>query len=59
MPEFPGGMGELLKYLSGNIRYPKKARKNDVEGKVIVQFVVSKTGKIVNVEVKRDPGGGC
>ena len=52
-PEFPGGTDGLVKYLSENITYPKKAQQNGVEGKVMVQFVVSKKGKITRVEVLR------
>ena len=39
MPEFPGGMGECLKFLGKNIKYPVEAQKAGVQGKVIVQFV--------------------
>lgn len=45
-PEFPGGMSELMKWLANNIRYPEKAHKEDIQGRVIVKFVVEKDGKI-------------
>ena len=44
MPEFPGGMKELLKFLQDNLKYPENAMKNNVQGRVIVQFVVEKDG---------------
>lgn len=53
MPSFPGGDAALMKYLSNNIRYPQAAADNNIQGKVIVQFVVTKTGKIGEVKVAR------
>ena len=53
MPEFPGGMGECLKFLGKNIKYPVEAQKAGVQGKVIVQFVVEKDGIIANPKVVR------
>lgn len=52
-PEFPNGNEGLGKYLSENIKYPKKALKNGVSGKVFVQFVIDKTGKVTNVVAVR------
>ena len=48
MPEFPGGMGALMQYLSDNIRYPEEI---DIQGRVIVRFVVGKDGSISNAQV--------
>lgn len=53
MPEFPGGHEALIKYLNTNIKYPEEARKMGLEGKVFVQFVVTKTGTIQNIKVIR------
>ena len=53
MPEFPGGMGELMTYLGENIKYPSKAKENQWEGRTICQFVVEKDGSISDVEVVR------
>ena len=44
--EFPGGQGALMKWLSQNVRYPETAQQNDVQGRVIVKFVVEKDGSI-------------
>ncbi len=52
-PEFPGGIAELNKFLSENIRYPVIAQENGIQGRVIIRFVVSRTGDISNVEVLR------
>ena len=53
MPEFPGGMEEMMKFLQGNIQYPANAAKNKVEGRVVLQFVVEKDGQIGEVKVAR------
>ena len=60
MPEFPGG-GEsaLLKYLSGNIKYPPLARENNIQGTVYVTFEIDKSGKVKDVKILRGIGGGC
>ena len=53
MPEFPGGMGECMKFLGKNIKYPTISQENGVSGKVIVQFVVNKDGSVVDPVVVR------
>ena len=53
MPQFPGGEAELIKYLSKNIKYPTMAMENNIQGRVVVQFVVTKTGSIGEVKVVR------
>lgn len=53
MPTFPGGDAALMKYLSSHINYPTMAQENNIQGKVIVQFVVTKTGQVGEVKVVR------
>ena len=53
MPEYPGGMSELMKYLSTNMRYPKEAQSRGIQGRVIVQFVVEKDGSITDAKVMK------
>ena len=53
MPEFPGGMGECMKFLGKNIKYPQISQENGVQGRVIVQFVVNQDGSIVDPQVVR------
>jgi len=53
MPQFPGGEAALMKYLSSHINYPPMAAENNVQGRVVVQFVVDKTGKVGEVKVVR------
>jgi len=59
MPQFPGGDAELLSYISKNLKYPVIAQENGIQGKVIIRFVVSKTGAISNVEVLRSLDSAC
>lgn len=51
MPDFPGGTGEMMKYLMKSIRYPEEMMKQNVQGRVIVTFVVRKNGEIVDAKV--------
>jgi TonB family protein len=59
MPEFPGGAEGLQKYLIDKINYPKASRKNNIEGKVIVSFVVNEKGKTENIIVKKGLDKDC
>ena len=53
MPQFPGGEAALMKYLSQNINYPQVAMENGIQGRVIVQYVVTKNGTVGEVKVIR------
>ena len=53
MPQFPGGEAALMKFLQSHINYPPMAAENGVQGKVVVQFVVDKTGRVGEVKVVR------
>ena len=53
MPEFPGGMGEMMKYLSMNVRYPEAAHKAGTQGRVMVSFIVEADGTISNAHVQK------
>ncbi len=57
MPQFPGGEAALLKWISDHLRYPTMAAENNIQGRVVVSFVVTKTGKIGEVKIlrARDP----
>ncbi len=52
-PEFPGGEAAMYKWLGDHISYPAQASEEGVQGRVVVQFEVSKTGAIENVKVVR------
>lgn len=53
MPEFPGGQIELMKFLSQNIKYPETAVKNNIQGRVMVEFVIDKEGNVISPSVLR------
>jgi len=73
MPRFPGcenmegtvkeltkcSNEKLIQYIYQNLRYPETARKAGVEGTVVIQFVVNKSGKIKNETIARDIGENC
>lgn len=72
MPRFPGcedlkgtikekedcAKEKLLMFLGSNVKYPKIARENGIEGQAVIQFTVTKMGDIEDVVVLRDPGAG-
>ncbi|PWT70761.1 MAG: hypothetical protein C5B59_20390 [Bacteroidetes bacterium] len=53
--EFPGGPTAWARFLNANLVYPKKAVKKNIEGDVIVQFIVDKEGNVSNVEALSGP----
>ncbi len=56
---FPGGMEALNKFLQRNIHYPSTARRMGVDGRVFVQFVVDKEGKIGDIQVIKGLSADC
>lgn len=52
-PSFPGGMDCLKEWLAENVKYPTNARAEQVQGRVIVDFIVDKDGSIVNPSIIR------
>jgi periplasmic protein TonB len=52
-PEFPGGLPALYKIISENIKYPKEAQNNNIQGKVILKFVVNPDGSVDRIEILR------
>ena len=57
---FPkGGLQKFYKNLASNLKYPKKAKENYVQGKVILSFVIGKDGDFQQIKVVRGIGSGC
>ncbi len=50
---------EMLQFIYKQINYPAIARENNVQGTVVIRFIVSKTGEVENAEILRDTGAGC
>ena len=53
MPSFPGGETALMNFIKDNLVYPPEAAKNKIQGRVVVQFVVDKTGTVGEIKVVR------
>jgi len=51
-PQFPG---DIKKYLADSIRYPDDARKKNIQGFVILNFIVEKSGSVSTITVMRSP----
>ncbi len=58
MPEYAGGETALFKFIQDNVQYPAYERDNDIQGRVIVGFVVYEDGSIHDVVVKRGVSEG-
>lgn len=52
-PKFPGGDAAMMRWISEHLRYPAMAQENNIQGRVVVQFTVSKTGKPYNFKIVR------
>ncbi len=52
-PEFPGGEQALLNFIGANLKYPEEAQRNNIQGKVILKFVVNPDGSVDRIEVLR------
>jgi len=59
IPEFPGGEAALTKFFSTNIHYPASAAEKRIEGRVILRFIVSKTGEVSDVEILHGLSPDC
>lgn len=53
MPEFPGGVEELMNYIKNNMRYPQQAIADSVQGRVITSFVIDTDGSVINANILR------
>lgn len=53
MPEYPGGIPAMMEFIKDNIKYPESLKESAIQGRVVVQFVISETGEIGDVKVIR------
>lgn len=58
LPEFPGGDSALIHFLATNTNYPVLERDNDIQGRVVVGFVVAENGAITDVRILRSISPG-
>ena len=57
--EFPGGQAALLKYIRDNVKYPAIALEQDLQGMVILRFVVERDGSVGEVQIKKSLSAEC
>lgn len=53
LPEFPGGMVEFMKWLTKNLKYPEAARRQNMQGTVVVSFIVNTDGTTSEAKIVR------
>lgn len=58
-PAFEGGSSAFVQYLVSNLQYPPAAREGNVEGRVMVNFIVERDGRLSNISILQGIGGGC
>lgn len=58
-PSFPGGTEAFYMFINHNLHYPEVAELLGINGKVIVNFTVDKTGKLVDITSQKSLGAGC
>lgn len=51
LPEFPGGMAQLIKWLTNNLKYPEVAKNNKVSGRIVASFIVTDSGAVEDVKL--------
>ena len=58
-PDPEGGMPAFYQYIANNLKYPKEAREAGIEGKIFIEFIIDKDGKITDVRAIKGIGYGC
>lgn len=53
--DYPGGTSAWQRYLNKTLRYPQDAIDNEVQGTVVIQFIVDKEGNVSDVEAVSGP----
>ena len=51
LPEFPGGMVELMKWITKTLKYPYAAQQQKIQGRVFVTFIINRDGSIANIKI--------
>lgn len=50
---------KLMEHMINHLKYPEAAKKAGIEGKVLIAFTISATGKVTNAKVIQGIGHGC
>lgn len=56
--EYPGGAAAWLRFLNKNLRFPEDAINNEIQGTIVVQFIVDRDGNVSDVETVSGPETG-
>ena len=59
MPQFPGGEKAMMEFIATNLKYPQQAVKDDVQGMVLVDFVINTEGKATDPKIVRSLSPEC
>lgn len=59
MPSYEGGIAEFYKFVGKHLKYPAQARRQGIDGKVFVHFVVEKDGSLGDINIAKGIGAGC
>lgn len=57
-PEYKGGIENLYSFIADNIKYPVQMKKNNIQGRVIVHFVIDRDGNLKNFKILKGIDGG-
>lgn len=55
---YPGGISEFYKFIGNNLKYPDTAIKNNVQGSVLVSFIIEQDGTLADTKVEKKLGSG-
>ena len=53
LPEFPGGMSAFVKWLTDNLRYPPMAKRQNIQGRVVITFIINRDGTTSDLKVAK------
>ena len=59
MPQFPGGEKAMMEFIASNLKYPQQAVKDDMQGMVLVDFVINTEGKVTDPKIVRSLSPEC
>lgn len=59
MPQFPGGEKAMMEFIATNLKYPQQAVKDDMQGMVLVDFVINTEGKVTDPKIVRSLSPEC
>lgn len=58
-PIYPGGQEAFKKFIADNLKYPKEAVENKIEGTVVLKYAIDHLGKVSDIKVIKSLGYGC